>query len=309
MNTAAKIYSAGSREEWLSARGRRIGGSTIAAIMGYDKYRTPYQVWKDLTGRSSNENLNDNKFVIAGHRLEQVVAEYFAHETGFSIIESSKEDTLYTHPEYDFIVASPDRMYINENGKYCVLECKTTQNTVDDLPLSWYCQLQWYLMITGCDEGSIAWLSRGVDFGCRQFYANVDFQQELLRVAVEFWNKNVMTDTVPDFVNSSDIESYYQETTDGVVEADDFLLNAHNALLDIKAEIKRLEERERQLSEAVKLRLRDNETVSYFGKRLFTWKQSSRISVDTKRLKIEKPDVWHDYSKESTVRTFLVKEA
>ena len=308
MSAAAKVFSAGSHEEWLSARGRRIGGSTIAAIMGYDKYRTPYQVWKDLTGRS-NDNLGGNKFVIAGHRLEQAVAEYFAEETGFKIIESSRGDTLYVHQEHDYLVASPDRMYINESGKTCVLECKTTQNTIDDTPLAWYCQLQWYLMITGCGEGSIAWLTRGVDFGCRQFYANVDFQNELLLAAVDFWNNNVLTDNVPDFANSSDIESFYQETTGDVVEADNRLLQLHMELRSVKDQIKTLEAKEGELSEMVKLRMCNAEAVKYFGKSLFTWKQVSRVTVDSKRLKAEKPDIYVDYSKESVSRPFLVKEA
>ena len=305
--SAAKKITAGSHEEWLSVRGRRIGGSTIAAIMGYDRYRTPYQVWKDLTGRTTERQ--DNKFTIAGHRLEQVVAEYFASDTGFNIVESSKEDVLYVHPEYDFIVASPDRMYTNEHDELCILECKTTQNTVDETPLTWYCQLQWYLMVCGCNEGSIAWLSRGVDYGCRQFYANADFQMELLKTAVDFWNHHVMNDDVPDFVRSSDIESYYQETSKKVVEADNSLLQLHQQLRAVKEQIKSLNAKEEELSEKVKMIMMDSETVSYFGKELFTWKQYSSVKIDTKRLRDEKPEALMEFAKESVSRKFLVKDA
>ena len=39
-----------SREEWLAERRKSLGGSDMGAVLGLNKYRSPYAVWAEKTG-------------------------------------------------------------------------------------------------------------------------------------------------------------------------------------------------------------------------------------------------------------------
>ena len=46
-----KISTRGmSREEWLKERKKSLGGSDMGAVLGLNKYRSPYTVWAEKTG-------------------------------------------------------------------------------------------------------------------------------------------------------------------------------------------------------------------------------------------------------------------
>ena len=74
MNARKLTY--GNNADWLAARQGKIGGSTVAALLGLDRYKTPLQVYYDLTGQSGARE--ENKYTIAGHKLEKIVVEYFS---------------------------------------------------------------------------------------------------------------------------------------------------------------------------------------------------------------------------------------
>ena len=294
--------------DWLSGRQGKIGGSTIASIIGLDKYRTPLQVFLDLTGQSSSQP-EENKYIIAGHRLEPIVVEYFVDATGVAIDESSVGDISYTHPEYDFLVASPDREYILD-GEPCILECKTTQFEVDtdsELFQKWFCQLQWYLMLTGYNQGVIAWLSRGVDFDYREFEANREVQGILLESALNFWNNNVLTNTPPDAVNTSDLMKLYRESTGLSGECDEGLYRTIQMLKDKKERLKQFEEEVEALDEYVRIAIGANEEMTYCGSTVATYRFSTRKTVDSKLLKERYPDVYSCVLKESVTRKLTLK--
>jgi len=63
-----------------------IGGSDIPAIIGVNPYKTAYQLWLEKTGQVPP--VQDNKYMRAGRKLEQVVADFFAEETNAKIIPS-----------------------------------------------------------------------------------------------------------------------------------------------------------------------------------------------------------------------------
>ncbi|WP_410960483.1 YqaJ viral recombinase family protein, partial [Salmonella sp. SAL4361] len=41
-----------NRDQFLAGRKKGIGGSDVAAILGFSPYKSPYQLWLDKTGRS-----------------------------------------------------------------------------------------------------------------------------------------------------------------------------------------------------------------------------------------------------------------
>ena len=153
------------KQEWMESRVRAIGGSEVAAIIGLDPYKTPYQIWLEKVSGISNHV--ENEYTRSGNKLEKVVVEYFMEETGFTV--SNWDESIFhsvTHPIYPYMKGSRDREYYNKDGKLCILECKTTQREIDveNLPMTWFCQLQWYMGLYDVPEGTIAWLEKGLKF-------------------------------------------------------------------------------------------------------------------------------------------------
>lgn len=294
--------------EWLAGRQGKIGGSTIAALLGLDKYRTPLQVYYDLTGQS--EPAAENKYTIAGHRLERVVADYFTEASGAMLITGSEADVTYVHPEYDYLIGSPDREYVAADGREAILECKTTQFEVDEeseLLQKWYCQLQWYLMLTGYRSGAIAWLSRGVDFGYREFEANDGVQQHLLQTAVDFWNRHIVPRVEPEPQSVADLAKRYRSATGLTGDCDEELYRAILKLKEARERVKAETEKLKELEERVKLSFGTNEEMIYQEVPVASFRFSETRRVDTDRLKRLYPEVYNDVLRASTVRTLRLR--
>ena len=297
-----------SNADWLAARQGKIGGSTVAALLGLDRYKTPLQVYYDLTGQSGASE--ENKYTIAGHRLEKVVVEYFAETTGAMIVSGSEGDVTYVHPQYDYLIGSPDREYTDSDGRDAILECKTTQYEVDtesELFQKWYCQLQWYLMLTGYPSGSVAWLSRGVDFGYRSFDANPQVQDALLQTAVDFWEQHVVPRLEPEPSNVADLLKKYRKATGLEGECDETLYRAIQKLKEARQRLKDEQEKTEELEEYVKLAIGANEIMSYQGVPVASFRISERGTVDAKLLREQYPDVYNAVLRKTVTRTLRLK--
>ena len=61
-----------SREEWLAERRKSLGGSDMGAVLGLNKYRSPYAVWAEKTGLIGETP--DNEAMRQGRDLEEYAA-------------------------------------------------------------------------------------------------------------------------------------------------------------------------------------------------------------------------------------------
>ena len=294
---------------WLNARKGGIGGSEITAVLGLDTYETPYSLWERKTGR--RQSSPDNKFTRAGNYLESAVAQMFSDETGLEIYEP--EGKHFRHPEYDFLLGTPDRFVSLKHGDG-VLEIKTTQKRGIDrenLPLSWFFQVQWYMGITGKKTGYVAWLSSGIDFDFIQVEFEAALFQDMVEQAINFWENHVLANVPPPPIRREDIMKIVGEVKPEAVEAPDEIVRYHETIKANKAKIKELEEANDCLIEAVQLLMMEKEVVTWRGSTLFTWKQQRRKSLDTKELAGSEPELYERlrerYEKETSVRVFLTK--
>ena len=173
---ATKVIRPQNREEWLKYRESGIGSSEVATIIGVNPWETPYQLWRRKMGLDAPKQ--ENFAMKAGHYLEDAVAQFWKDETGCEIIKRSAIDWLIVNTEKPYMRVSPDRTYWltgqphNAQNKG-ILECKTTQLSIDpsDLPKHWFCQVQYQLGVAELQEGSLAWLCSGREFG----YKNLSF--------------------------------------------------------------------------------------------------------------------------------------
>lgn len=287
-----------SHEEWLAHRTLGIGSSEVGTIMGVNPWESPYQLWRRKTGRDPSK---EETFAMkAGHYLEDAVAHFWTDETGHTIIKNSAGDWLAYREDEPHMRVSPDRIYFMGKSRtrksQGILECKTTQMKVDadDIPLYWFCQLQYQMGVYGVDYGAIAWLTAGREFGCRSFAFNPVFFEEIRRKVTEFWQVNIQQDIAPEATNPKDILAMFDKHTGGkTTEADADTLMTLASIQMLKEQKKKIETELAEAEDKVKMAMQDSETLSCGGSTLATWRTSKESSkVDTKRLQAEFPEVY-----------------
>jgi putative phage-type endonuclease len=106
------------RSEWLEMRRQGLGGSDAAAALGLSPYATPVALYLDKTDPQPEE---DKAIYDAGRRAEPAIAKWFADTTGYEVIHYP---VMIRSRRHSFMLANPDRFVIDENGEWCVLECK-----------------------------------------------------------------------------------------------------------------------------------------------------------------------------------------
>lgn len=306
----AKITTADmSRDEWLDARRAGIGGSDVGAIMGFNQYKSAYQVFLEKTGQYHEEV--DNEAVYFGNALEDFVAQEFAKRTGKKVRRLNK---MLVHPEYDFMLANLDRVVVGERA---VLECKTASEYVkeawdgEEIPASYLCQVHHYLAVTGFEKAYIAVLVGGNKFIWKEIERDEEFIQILIDREKDFWENHVLKDEAPpvdgsDATNDLIKKMYPQDDGTAIMltKDDDVLLDAIDS---ISSEIKALEQQKKEYENQLKLKL-ENATEGHSQRHKVTFKTIVSNRVDSKRLKAEAPEIYEKYKKPSSSRRFNYKK-
>lgn len=303
------------RTEWLKYRESGIGSSEVATIVGLNPWETPYQLWRRKVGLDAPKQ--ENFAMKAGHYLEDAVAQFWHDETGQDIIKSSAGDWLIVNDERPYMRVSPDRTYWladmpHNNANKGILECKTTQMSIDadDIPKHWFCQVQYQLGVAELEQGSLAWLCSGREFGYKNLALVPDFFAWLVEEVEKFWLDNIQGKQEPTAANVQDILLKYNRHTDGkIVEVNDEIFAAYKDLKAVKEELSSIEEKKAALEEKIKLGFGDAEAISYEGQTLATWKAPKPSSkFDAKAFTAAHPDLAKEYTIPTQgARRFLLK--
>ena len=147
-----------TRNEWLAARGNTIGGSDAGSVLGLNKWRNNLSLWRIMVGYDEPEDISDRPFVKYGIDNEPNLRNMFKlHHPEWAV--GYEENNLWTNTKYPFAHASLDGWIETEDGKYGILEIKTTEvnskaqndEWVGRVPDSYYAQALHYLLVTGFD--------------------------------------------------------------------------------------------------------------------------------------------------------------
>lgn len=147
----------GSREEWLKGR-RRIGGSGAAAVLGLNPYMTNQDYYYQLTGELVPEDISDKPYVQYGMSAEDHLRELFSLDYPQYRVHYARNN-LWVNDRYPFAHASLDGWLEDQDGRYGVLEIKTTnilqsmskEKWKDRIPDNYYIQVLHYLLVTEFD--------------------------------------------------------------------------------------------------------------------------------------------------------------
>lgn len=300
-----------SREEWLKLRKTGIGGSDAGSICGMNPYSNAMKVFHDKTSDTIEEQ-QDNEAIRQGHDLEEYVAQRFMEETGLKVRRSN---FMYRNLEYPFMIADVDRLVIGEDAG---LECKTASAYNADkwkdgeIPLHYIMQCYHYMAVTGKKVWYIAAVILGREFTYRRLVWDDALISQMTAAEQYFWKKHVEKGIMPDPDGSKACDEVLRQYFHTARKSAEIELVGFDEKLDRRAalleQIAPLQQELNQIEQEVKLYMQENETASSSRFKVL-WSSVEKTSLDTKRIKLEKPEIYQEYAKVSVSRRFQIKSA
>lgn len=305
-------------EKWLELRTTGIGGSDVGAIMGLNKYASPLTVY---LAKKNVEGFKGNAATEWGHILEDPIRQKAAEELGIEIISVPG---MYTSKEYGFMNANIDGL-CHANHQVTIggetieglggFEIKTSSRgdgfSEDEIPDSYYCQVQHYMAVTGLN-----WFILTAFFmntkSVRHYVVkrNDDFIfEKMIPAEKDFWENYVLTNQAPEPLGVDSEEEYIKNLPIAdTVELDEETENLIAERIELQNQIKELSQKESALKDSIILKLSalsdpfDNaEKVNGSGSRYkLTYNLQKKASVDTDALK--KSGLFEQFKKESAYR-------
>ncbi|MBN2640373.1 MAG: YqaJ viral recombinase family protein [Victivallales bacterium] len=298
------------RQEFLERRKSGIGGSDVAVVLGLSKWKTPYQLWQEKTGKIVIDDDDKSELFHFGNVLEDVIAQEFARRND---VQVQRRNRLFRAD--NCLIANIDRYIV---GKNAILECKTADKFTrhlwgaeedgDEIPEYYLTQVMHYMYVTNYRDSHLAVLIGGNEY--RQFHIeyNADLAEMLAEKCVNFWTQHVLADIPPAAINNEDLLEMYKASSGKVISANERIIESVESLKVVKDQLKGLEEQKENLEFEIKSFMADADTlVSPDGAKFATWKKSITNRLDTKKIKAELPEVAEQYTSQSVSRRFLLK--
>lgn len=298
-----------SRTEWLKYRTMGIGGSDVSIIAGINPFKSAHQLWLEKTGQIEPKE-EGSEYTHFGTLLEPVVRREFTERTGIKV---RQKHMLLQSEEFPFMFADLDGI-INKDGKFCIFEAKTAsaykqEIWEDGVPAPYLLQIQHYMAVTEAEKAYIAALVGGNHF----FWHEIERDEEMIGkiVAMEkyFWETYVMggVEPVPDGseVTTNYFNYKFRNCNGETIELPDEVSQICDEFERITREMKELETARNAVANQLKGYLGEAEAGTV-GDRKITWKTVSKNTVDAKRLKAEKPDIYSEYLSQSNYRRLSV---
>ena len=282
-------------------RDKFIGGSDVGTILGVNKFKSPYVLFLEKTGKIEPENVDDKLQVRLGHKMEQVVAEIYEEETGTKVQKSNRS---YRSKKYPFLVGHIDRKLV---GSKKGLEIKTTSswNKTDykegEIPPSHFYQCMFYMMITGIHDWDIATLRDNNEFYVMHVSWNEEIASEILHECIEFWkcvesgvwdkpiDGSINTETAIGKAFPCNVDMIPQENLPVTIEN---RVDVIGSYFELVQSIKQLETTKKSVENELKAILGNNQ-VGFIGDEYkVTWipkKRSAGIDID--KLKEDHPEI------------------
>ena len=298
-----------SREEWLKYRTHGIGGSDVSVIAGINPYKSVHQLWLEKTGQVETEQ-TESEYAHFGTLLEPIVRKEFTARTGIKV---RQKHMLLQSEEYPFMYADLDGV-INENGELAIFEAKTaSQYKMDtweeEVPAGYILQVQHYMAVTGAKKTYIAALIGGNHFVYHVVERDEIMIAKIIALEKYFWETHVIggVEPVPD---GSEATTYYFNSKFGdsngeTIELPEEALAVCEEYERLSQQLKELETAKSAAANQLKCYLKEAE-VGTVGDRKISWKQIYKSSLDQKRLKEEKPEIFEDYLTQSSYRRLSV---
>lgn len=294
-------------KEQVLERRNYLGGSDCAGVLGLSRWNTPLQIWAEKTGAVEPTDISQKLAIKMGDRLEDIVADLFTEATGKKVVR--KNDTIF-HKEYPFLGANIDRRIVGEDA---LLECKTTSAWKakewdgEEIPIEYIMQCNHYLAVTGMKTAYIAVLIGGnQDFVWKRIDRDENIINQITAKEASFWFNFVVPKIQPDTITYKDkdiLMKLYPNTKneEPAIQLTDEVNRIVESIIAMEQDSKQLANQIEAERNRLKALLKENangETSLY----KVSWREQIREGIDSKKLRLEMPDVASKYIKETKVR-------
>lgn len=299
-----------SRQEWLWNRKRGIGGSDASAILGFNPWKSAFELYIDKTSDEVHEINNDA--IYWGTILESIVADEFTRQTGKKV---RRRNQMFRHPKHEFMIADIDRDVVGEKA---LLECKTTNAFNADawegeqIPPAYICQLQHYMAVLGYAKAYIAVLIGGQKFVWKEVKRDDEFIELMIEQEKDFWENHVLKGIPPEIDGTSSAtellsKMYPKDNGEIIMLESDKAEMLIDAIESIKSEIKEKQALQKEYENKLKLMIGEAQkgVTPRFEVNLKTYE---RNTIDTKKLRSDLPDIAEKYFKTTTYRKLDIKQ-
>lgn len=219
-------------------RTKKITGTRFAAVLGYNEYKTPFEVWCEVT-RTYEKPFEDTQYTIAGKTIEPKQAMFAKLINGFPGFKKPEDvfgkDYFKTtrgdfFPEREVFGGMWDYLSVNKDDTGTVLEMKTAQakkafEWAEDIPENYALQAALYAYLLGFDdvcmvcsflnaedgdyehpEEFIPTNSNTITVPFKVSERYPTFEEDYVRPALDFWRRYVLTGISPDYDEKKDAD-------------------------------------------------------------------------------------------------------
>lgn len=322
---------------------KKITGTRLAAILGHNKWSTPFETWCAIT-RTYEKPFEDSIYTVAGKVIEPKITEYLSRRY---FMDLKTPEDVYGK---DFFKKTFGDFYGHVKvfggmwdalGEDYIVEIKTTKRAEDwknEPPLNYMLQGALYAWLSGYDEVLMvcAFLEDEDYEHPEDFTPTIEnvylhrfkiserfpnFEDDVIRPATLWWHEYVEKGVSPEWDEKKDAEILKALRTNIVKDTDDGdrplseLVQEYEIITEDIARLRErygiddLEKLAKDMSELIKTRLvsqfrEGDKTVKYGSARsTYTVTRADRLSIDTKALKAEQPGVYDAYVRTSTTYT------
>lgn len=273
-----------------------IGSTEVAAIIGVSPYQTPYDVWchKKLKIEKEFDEVTLER-MHWGLLLEPILLEETERRLQLKYIGTQVHAK---HPKHKFLGSTADALTDVET-----IEGKTSglfnKSYTDEIPEHYYVQGNFHCGIHGKDRCIFPVLLGGQYFKVYSIEFDKDFYDFCVDKCVEFWNKYVIgNEQHPIPIDK------IKPVKDSKCIADDNVIKYLENISKLKNKIKLLETEKTKYELEVKNFMAENEIlIDQFNKKLCSWKQAERSSLDNKKIEEFLGDKINEFKKKTTYRT------
>lgn len=201
---AVEMKELKTREDWLWNRRKGLGGSDIAAVIGYNPYMSNVDLWEFKTDRRKREDISDKPFVKYGNQAERHLRGLFRLDFPQYRVDYV-ENNSWINSKYPWAKASLDGWITDQDGRRGVLEIKTSEligaaqwaKWDRQVPMHYYTQVLFYMAVIdaefACIKAQLKTTTDGVlKLETRHYFIErADVEEDIAYLMAEgehFWN-------------------------------------------------------------------------------------------------------------------------
>lgn len=187
---------------------KRIGGSSIAAIIGMDPFKTSFDVWRSCLGHKDETSI-PKRF---GIHAEPFVRELFRewHLEQYGLETGLVGPTAYEYEEWC-------ACHLDDLTATHVVELKTVSIrnawkwSGPEAPINYQLQCQLYMHVSGVKRAYLFGLIGNESIRCYEIEAEPSVQEMLVRCGAQFWRQYIATGCVPPFDGGEGAKAWLKE--------------------------------------------------------------------------------------------------